>query len=131
MNIKKFFYSFKYFGRFSFVGAINTGLYFILTNVILFFELTQTIVASNVSYIFLIIISFFAHSNFTFRVKNIEINQFQKFVVLSLAGLILSNLIIILNTQFFSFSAFLVILSITLVIPFINFFVLKYWVFEP
>ena len=59
-----------------------------------------------------------------------EINQFKKFVLLSLAGLILSNLIIILNSQFFSFSAFTAILSITLVIPLINFFVLKYWVFE-
>ena len=130
MNTERFLNLLKYFGRFSFVGATTTGLYFILTNTILFFELAQITVASNFSYIILIVVSFFGHSNFTFKIKSIELNQLKKFIILSFAGLMISNSIIILNSQLFSFSAFIVILSITFIIPLINFFVLKYWVFE-
>lgn len=130
MNTMRFLNLLRHFGRFSFVGATTTGLYFILTNTILFFELAQITVASNFSYIILIVVSFFGHSNFTFKIKNIEVNQLKKFIILSFAGLMISNSIIILNSQLFSFSAFIVSLLITFIIPLINFFVLKYWVFE-
>lgn len=130
MKIKRLFNVFQYFGRFSFIGLITTGFYFILTNIILFFGLAQTIVASNFSYILCIVISFLGHSNFTFSVKSFEIYQFKKFLTLSIIGLIISNFIIILNTQLFYLSSFLVIFTITLIIPIINFFALKYWVFK-
>ena len=121
---------FEYFGRYSLVGAVNTILYFIITNAIIFLELADTIVASNFSYFFLIIASFLGHSNFTFRVKIIKSIQFKKFLTLSLIGLLISNFIIFLNTQHFNASPFLVILIISIIIPLINFFVLKYWVFK-
>jgi len=121
---------FEYFGRYSLVGAVNTILYFIITNAIIFLELADTIVASNFSYFFLIIASFLGHSNFTFRVKIIKSIQFKKFLTLSLIGLLISNAIIVLNIQYYELPASLIILMISVIIPLINFFVLKYWVFR-
>ena len=127
---KKFFKLFKYFGRFSFVGAINTALYFLSTNLIIFFEFASTFVASNISYMACIMISFLGHSNFTFKVKNAEIIHLKRFLALSCFGLLISNSIIFLNTNYFLFSSYLIVSLITITIPIINFFFLKYWVFR-
>jgi len=130
MKVYKLSRLFEYFGRFSLVGVVNTILYFIITNVIIYLELAESLVASNFTYSLLIIISFMGHSNFTFRVKTIKSIQFKKFLTLSLIGLLISNFIIFLNTQHFNASPFLSILIISIIIPLINFFVLKYWVFK-
>ena len=130
MILKKFFKFFEYFGRFSFVGAINTALYFLSTNLIIFFEFASTFVASNISYTACIMISFLGHSNFTFKIKNIEISQFKRFSALSCLGLLISNSIIFLNANYFLFSSYLIVSLITITIPIINFFFLKYWVFR-
>lgn len=127
---KKFFRLFKYFGRFSFIGAINTALYFLSTNLIIFFEFASTFVASNISYTACIMISFLGHSNFTFKVKNIEVGQLKRFLALSCLGLLISNSIIFLNANYFLFSSYLIVSVITITIPIINFFFLKYWVFR-
>lgn len=130
MGLKQFSNLFEYFGRFSFIGAINTALYFFSTNLIIFFDLASTIVASNISYGALIIISFLGHSRFTFRLQNQNISQLKKFLALSLLGLLISNFLILLNSSFFLLSPYLLVMIIAIVIPILNFFVLKYWVFR-
>lgn len=130
MKVYKLSRLFEYFGRFSLVGVVNTVLYFIITNTIIYLELAESLVASNFTYALLIIISFMGHSNFTFRVKTIKSIQFKKFLTLSLIGLLISNTIILVNAQFYNAPPFLAILIISIIIPLINFFVLKYWVFK-
>jgi len=129
VNLKLLSNLFKYFGRFSLVGVFTTVSYFILTNLFIYFELASPIVSSTISYGFLTVVSYLGHANFTFNVLQKNTEQVKKFFLISISGILTSNLIILLSTNYLLLSPFLAVLIVTGSIPLINFFLLKYWVF--
>ena len=130
MSLKPFLSLFKYFGRFSIVGVATTILYFILSNLLIHFKVASPMVCSSVVYGMLVIASFLGHSKFTFNVNHQNTNQFTKFLILSVCGIALSNLIIFVSSDLLSLQPFIAIFLVTMIIPFLNFFLIKFWVFR-
>ena len=131
MNLKPLQSLFKYFGRFSIVGATTTILYFILSNLLIHFKVASPMICSSGVYGMLVIVSFLGHSKFTFfNVGRQNTNQFTKFLILSVCGIVISNLIIFVSSDLLLLQPFISILLVTMTIPFLNFFLIKFWVFS-
>ena len=121
---------FQHFGKFSLVGAITTILYFVISNLLIFFKVASPIMSSTIAYALLIIVSFWGHAEFTFSIGRKNSLQLKKFFLISIIGIIVSNVIILLVVNILSLSPFIGVAVVTASIPIINFFALKFWVFK-
>jgi putative flippase GtrA len=118
-----------YISRFSLVGVVATGVYFIVANFLIGVEMATPANASVLAYISGMVVSFVGQSRFTFRVERNTIGQFARFCVLSLCGMLLSYWCLY-ATDSLQISPIWGIVFVSMLIPLISFVVMKLWVFD-
>ena len=118
------------FSRFSLVGFITTAIYFFLTSLLIWSKLIHPVIASSIAYCLTIPISFWGHGDFTFQVQQKDSKQLIRYFIYSITGFVLSNLIILLSTFSSKITPYAGVAIVTLLIPILNFFSLKFFVFQ-
>lgn len=82
------------FTRFLAAGAVSTLLYFLLASLLLWKIPERPVLASTISYVACIAISFLLQKHYTFRSKGDPRIEGPRFVAASITGLVLSTLIV-------------------------------------
>lgn len=87
--------------KFSLVGVLNTAIDFSLLNLLIQIFSWGLIPANTISFSLAVINSYFLNKYWTFRNhQSAHLRQFSSFILVSLIGLGLSNLLIYYGTQF-------------------------------
>ncbi len=115
--------------RFAVSGLASTGFYFVLVLLILRVTEIRADIASLLAYLAAIGFSYLLQSRFTFRAKDDSPRQIGAFVIVSLAGLVISWLLMALLHLQLGVPAFWVAAMICVVIPATNYFLFKWVVF--
>jgi putative flippase GtrA len=115
--------------RFGLSGVATTLFYFALTNVLVLALHVQPVTASVCAYILSIGVSYLLQSRFTFQVRGDSFDQVAKFVVTSIAGLIVSWCVMAWSTDLMAWPYFVGAAMVCFLIPVVNFFVFRGWVF--
>src|SRR4051812_10441089 len=76
--------------RFGLTGVTTTLVYFVLTNAFVLSRMMTPVFSSVCAYVVSVAISYLMQSRFTFRVDGHSLDQVARFVVMSLAGLVVS-----------------------------------------
>lgn len=125
--------------KFSITGLLNTIIDFSILNFLIGVLSWAVLPANTVSFSVAVINSYFLNKYWTFRDKQpVHIRQFSIFIIVSLVGLGLSNLLIYLGLEFFKVYTFELsfvwhyniakAISALIVLAW-NFLASKYWVF--
>jgi putative flippase GtrA len=115
--------------RFGLTGLTTTLVYFFLTNAFVLLLRMPPVVASVCAYLLSIGISYLLQSRFTFRVNGDSVDQVVRFVVASLAGLAASWCVMAITVAVLEWPYLSGALFVCVLIPAINFFVFRGWVF--
>lgn len=115
--------------RFAVSGLASTGFYFLLVLLILRFTDIRADMASLLAYLAAIGFSYLLQSRFTFRAKDDSARQIGAFMIVSLAGLLLSWLLMAVLHLQLGIPAFWVAATICGIIPATNYFLFKWVVF--
>jgi len=118
------------FGRFSLVGIITTGIYLILASLLIWSEWVVPIIASSIAFLLTIPLSFWGHGSFTFQIKDKKRWQINRYIIYTLFGFIMSNIIIYLSTLSAIINAYIGVIIVTVLLPISNFLMLKFFVFK-
>jgi putative flippase GtrA len=94
--------SIKQFVKFSFVGGINTiidaGIFFLLIK----FMFLNYLIANVIAFFVAVTNSFFLNRSFTFKIKEKKKFDYHKFFVVSLVGLLISEVVLFVSVNEFS-----------------------------
>jgi putative flippase GtrA len=115
--------------RFGLAGLVSTLVYFMFINALVLAAGTPPVAASVCAYLLSLGISYLLQSRFTFRVNADSVGQVARFVITSLAGLIVSWCVMAITIDVLSWPYFVGAAAICLLIPLVNFFVFRGWVF--
>jgi putative flippase GtrA len=115
--------------RFGLTGVTTTLVYFFLTNAFVLLLRMAPVVASVYAYLLSVGISYLLQSRFTFRVNSDSVDQVVRFVVTSLAGLAASWCVMAFTVAVLEWPYLSGALLVCVLIPAINFFVFRGWVF--
>ncbi len=115
--------------RFGLVGILATAFYFLLVNVLVLGFHIEASASSVYSYAVSVIFSYALQSRVTFGVMNDSRRQIGRFLLTSLAGLAISYWVMVFFTETLSAPYVIGGVMICILIPLINFAMLKYWVF--
>ncbi|MET4450289.1 GtrA family protein [Bradyrhizobium sp. RT3b] len=115
--------------RFGLTGVTTTLLYFVITNAFVLFFAVQPIVSSIGSYVISVVISYFMQSRFTFGLCDDSFDQVARFVLMSLAGLVVSWCVMALTVSLLQWPYLIGAVGVCVTIPVLNFFLMRGWVF--
>jgi putative flippase GtrA len=115
--------------RFGLTGVTTTLVYFFLTNAFVLLFRMAPVAASACAYLLSIVISYLLQSRFTFRVNSDSVDQVVRFVVTSLVGLAASWCVMAFAVGVLEWPYLSGALLVCVLIPAINFFVFRGWVF--
>jgi putative flippase GtrA len=115
--------------RFGLAGAVATLAYFLITNVLVLLANMPPVTASVCAYLLSLGISYILQSRFTFKINTDSPNQVARFVITSLAGLLVSWCVMAIAVDVLSWSYFVGTAVICVLIPLVNYFVFRGWVF--
>jgi putative flippase GtrA len=119
------------FIKFSIIGFVNTASSYFLYFVLLEFAQVNYLIASAVSYVVGILISYFGNKYWTFRlIRSGWRLEFIKFMILNIAGLAINTLIMLLLVGNYKLDPLIAQLIALSVVIFYNFFGSKFWVFR-
>lgn len=124
----------KQFAKFVMVGLVNTAIdffiYFSLTRGTEFFErhlLSANIIAFSIA----ATNSFFWNKKWTFRDQGKNYHtQYSKFLIVSIGGLIIAQLIFVLGVHYLKISDIITKLAAVVIVTFWNFALNKWWTFR-
>ena len=115
--------------RFGLAGLAATLVYFLLTNALVLAGGMPPVPASVVAYLLSLGVSYLLQSRFTFQVNANSLNQVARFVITSMAGLALAWCVMAISVDVLSWPYVVGAAAICLLIPIVNFFVFRGWVF--
>ena len=115
--------------RFGVTGVTTTLVYFVLTNAFVLSSMMPPVLSSVCAYVISVAISYVMQSRFTFRVNGFSLDQFARFIVMSLAGLVVSWCAMALTVDVLHWPYLTGAIGTCVIIPVLNFFVLRGWVF--
>jgi putative flippase GtrA len=115
--------------RFGLAGLVSTLAYFLLINALVLAAGMPPVAASVCAYLLSLGISYLLQSRFTFRVNADSVGQVARFVITSLAGLIVSWCVMAITIDVLTWPYFVGAVAICVLIPLVNFFVFRGWVF--
>jgi putative flippase GtrA len=115
--------------RFAISGIFTTVLYFLLTTLTTYLLVINPALASGLAYVFCVVISYFLHSRFTFRTRRDTHAQIAKFLSVSLAGLVISTLVMRWAVDIQGLPYWIGALAVAVAIPIANFAFFSTWVF--
>lgn len=115
--------------RFGLSGLVATLVYFLLTNVLVLAAGMPPTAASVCAYLMSLGVSYLLQSRFTFRVKADSVDQMTRFVVTSLAGLVIAWCVMAITVDVLALPYFIGAAVVCILIPIANFFIFRGWVF--
>jgi len=115
--------------RFGVSGVTTTLAYFVLTNVFVLSRMMTPVLSSVCAYVISVAISYLMQSRFTFRVNGDSLDQLARFVVMSLAGLVVSWCVMALTVDLLHWPYLTGAIGVCVIIPALNFFLMRGWVF--
>ena len=115
--------------RFGVTGMMTTLAYFVLTNAFVLWSTMPPVLSSVCAYGISLAISYVMQSQFTFRVNADSVDQFARFIVMSLAGLVVSWCVMAFTVDVLHWPYLTGAIGTCVIIPILNFFVLRGWVF--
>lgn len=115
--------------RFGISGAAATLVYFLLTNVLVIAAGLLPTVASVCAYLLSLGISYLLQSRFTFQANTDSLDQMTRFVITSLAGLVIAWCVMAITVDVLAWPYFAGAAVICVLIPVANFFIFRGWVF--
>lgn len=121
--------SLRLVARFGVTGVTTTLVYFFLTNAFVLFSMMSPVLSSVCAYVISVAISYVMQARFSFRVHGFSIEQFARFVVMSLVGLVVSWCAMALTVDVLHWPYLIGAIGTCVIIPVLNFFVLRGWVF--
>lgn len=117
------------FIKYSFVGIICTGIYFISMFIIIEFLNREPVFAATISFLIMTIFSYTLNKKYTFGGKYSH-QQLLRFLVVSLVGFILNFVIIYTVVNILSLHYSIGEVVTILVIPLVNFTLNNLWTFK-
>ncbi len=115
--------------RFALSGVAATALYAIFVVILLAYTSIRPDLVSAISYLLAVVFSYVLQSRFTFRSNEDSPRQIGTFLAVSLVGLSISYAMMWIFHLWLGFSAFGVAIAICIIIPAVNYIVLKRIVF--
>jgi putative flippase GtrA len=115
--------------RFGLSGIATTLFYFVLTNALVLALHVPPVAASVCAYVLSIALSYLLQSRFTFQMGQDSFDQIIKFVITSIAGLIVSWCVMAWSTDLMAWPYFVGAAIVCFLIPVANFFAFRGWVF--
>lgn len=115
--------------RFGLSGLVATLVYFLLTNVLVLVAGMPPTAASVCAYLLSLGVSYVLQSRFTFRVNADSVDQMTRFVITSLAGLVIAWCVMAITADVLAWSYIIGAAVVCLLIPIANFFIFRGWVF--
>jgi putative flippase GtrA len=115
--------------RFGVTGVTTTLAYFVLINAFVLWSTMPPVLSSVCAYVISLVISYVMQSRFTFRVNADSVDQIARFIVMSLAGLVVSWCVMALTVDVLHWPYLTGAIATCVIIPILNFFVLRGWVF--
>jgi putative flippase GtrA len=116
-------------GRFGLSGLVATLIYLLLINVLVMAAGMAPTVASVCAYLLSLGMSYLLQSRFTFQVSADSVEQMTRFVVTSLAGLVIAWCVVAITVNVLAWPYFIGAAIVCIVIPVANFFIFRGWVF--
>ena len=117
--------------RFGITGIVSALTYMVLTFVIVETGLAKPIIATIVGYLAAAILSYFGHLYFSFQVEPDHRKFLWRFLVTALVTFALSIFVTWLITDILGGSYRISIAVVTVLLPLINFFCSRFWIFFP
>ena len=121
-------HSLQLVARFGLTGLTTTLAYFLLTNVFVLLFKMAAVSSSVCAYLVSVAISYLLQSRFTFRVNGDSLDQVARFLLTSLAGLMISWCMMGF-TVLMQLPYWIGAISVCAIVPIMNFFVMRGWVF--
>lgn len=115
--------------RFGVSGVTTTLAYFVLTNAFVLSRMMTPVFSSVCAYVISVAISYLMQSRFTFRINGDSLDQVVRFVVMSLAGLVVSWCVMALTVDLLHWPYLTGAIGVCVIIPVLNFFLMRGWVF--
>lgn len=115
--------------RFGVTDVTTTLVYLVLINAFVLSSMMPPVLSSVCAYVISVAIWFVMHGRFTFRVNGSSLNQFPPFIVMSLAGLLVSWCAMALTVDVLHLPYLTGAIGTCVIVPALNFFVLRGWVF--
>lgn len=115
--------------RFGLSGLVSTLVYFVLTNALVLVASMMPTTASVCAYLLSLGVSYLLQSRFTFRVNADSVDQIVRFVVTSLAGLMISWCAMAIAVDALALPYVIGAAVVCILIPVANFFMFRSWVF--
>ncbi len=115
--------------RFGLSGLVATLVYFLLTNVLVLAAELPPTPASVCAYLLSLSVSYLLQSRFTFRANAGSLDQMTRFVITSLAGLLIAWCVMAITTDVLTWSYFIGAAVVCVLIPVANFYLFRGWVF--
>lgn len=118
------------FARFLISGSLATLSYVVAFNGLVYMQVMPGPFASVCAYLIGMVVSYLAHSIFTFSVPARKVSGMVKFTVQSCLGILLSTSIIAISEGTEAVSPFWASIAVAILIPLVNYFLMKYWTFK-
>jgi putative flippase GtrA len=115
--------------RFGLSGVVATLIYFMLTNLLVLVVGMPATAASVGAYLLSLGVSYLLQSRFTVRVKGDSVDQIARFVITSLAGLLISWCAMAITVDVLAWPYVIGAAVVCVLIPVANFFIFRGWVF--
>lgn len=115
--------------RFGMSGVAATLVYFLLINVLVMAAGLLPTTASVCAYLLSLGISYLLQSRFTFQANTDSLDQMTRFVITSLAGLVIAGCVMAITVDVLAWPYFAGAAVICVLIPVANFFIFRGWVF--
>ena len=117
--------------RFGIVGTLAAMVYALLTFAVDSSGLTNAVFGTIVGHVAASFVSYFGHLHFSFAVDPDHRTFLWRFFIVAAAMFIMNITITWLFTSILGFSYVLAIATVTILIPVVNYFCNRYWVFVP
>jgi len=114
--------------RFGLTGLTTTLAYFVLTNAFVLLLKMAAVSSSVCAYLASVAISYLLQSRFAFRVHDDSLDRIARFLLTSLAGLMISWCMMGF-TVLMQLPYWIGAISVCAIVPIMNFFVMRGWVF--
>lgn len=112
------------------IGLVATGVHVATALLAYRFLSASPLFSNTLGYIFSVGFSFFGNSRFTFRTKMHDPKIIVRYIAVSISMLIISQLIVYINSNIFGISFYLSMIFVVVAIPISNFFLSKIWTFR-
>lgn len=117
-------------GKFSLVGILTTGVYTLLASILILSKQFSPVISSSIAFLVTMPISYWGHRSFTFKVKKKNLEQIKKYLIYNIFGFMMSNILIFVSSKLDGIGPLIGVLLVAIMLPILNFFFLKIFVFS-